>query len=286
MAINEKVVLIVGGSGFLGGAIVQAASSSLKMFATHRSQSMFHSSIRFDLLRDDPRKLLRKINPEIDILAAHIEPLLKERSLRAGAKFFLHCCDCHRLVYISSDAVFDGRQGLYDEEDPISPVHDYGHGLAFMEAAVRRTCADHVVVRPSYLYGFSSGRLDSRLASTRTRLLEGQKVRLFDDMYKSPLEVNQAAGIILDIATMQFTDTVHVAGPRMSVFDFQRQGVQALGLPVDELITEKIPRDAALLRDTSLSFARMVRVTGKSPRPQFATLSKSNALSNDRRRQQ
>ena len=226
MVINEKIALIVGGSGLLGGAIIQAASSSLKVFATHRSQSMFHSSIRFDLLRDDPRKLLRKINPEIVILAAHIEPLLKEHSLRARAEFFLQCCDGRRLVYISSDAVFDGRRGLYDEEDPISPVHDYGHGLAFMEAAVREICANYVVVRPSYLYGFSVGRLDSRLASTRARLLEGQKVRLFDDMYKSPLEVNQAASIILDIATMHFTGTVHVAGPRMSVFDFQRQGAR------------------------------------------------------------
>jgi len=47
------------------------------------------------------------------------------------------------------------------------------------------------------------------------------------------MEVNQATNIILDIATMQFTGTVHVAGPRMSVFDFQRQGVKVLGLPVD-----------------------------------------------------
>lgn len=276
MAINEKVALIVGGSGFLGGAIAQAASSSLKVFATHRSQSRFHSSIRFDLLRDDPRKLLGKINPEIVVLAAHMEPLLKERSLRARAEFFLRCCDRRRLIYISSDAVFNGRQGLYDEEDPKSPVHDYGHGLAFMEAVVRRTCADHVVVRPSYLYGFSAGRLDSRLASTRARLLEGQEVRLFDDMYKSPLEVNQAAEIILDIAIMHFTGTVHVAGPRMSVFSFQRQGVKALGLPVDKLIGEKLPEDTALLRDTSLSIVRMVRMIDKPPRPI------SEALSNER----
>lgn len=276
MVMNERIALVLGGSGFLGGAIVQAASPPLKVFATHRSQSRFHSSIRFDLLEENPRNLLREVNPEIVILAAHIEPLLKELSLRERAELFLQSCGCRRLVYISSDAVFDGRQGLYDEEDPISPVHDYGHGLAFMEAAVRRFCANHVVVRPSYLYGFSVGRLDSRLASTRTRLLQGQKVRLFDDMYKSPLEVNQAASIILDIATMQFTGTVHVAGPRMSVFDFQRQGVKALGLPVDKLTGEKIPKDTTLPRDTSLSVVRMVRMTGTPPQPM------SEALSNDR----
>ena len=276
MAINERVALVVGGSGFLGSAIVQAASPLLKVIGTHRSHLRFDSSIRFDLLKDDPRSLLRDINPEIVILAAHIEPLLNEHSLRERAETFLQCCACRRLVYISSDAIFDGRRGLYDEEDPISPVHDYGHGLAFMEAAVRRSCANHVVVRPSYLYGFSVGWLDSRLASTRTRLLTGEKVCFFDDMFKSPLEVNQTASIILDIAASQFIGTIHVAGPRMSVFDFQRQGAQALDLPVEQLIAGKIPKDAALLRDTSLSVARMVQITGISPR------SVSEVLSNDR----
>ena len=280
MALKERVALVLGGSGFLGRALVQAASPLLKVVGTHRSQSRFASSTRFDLLKEDPRSLLSDIEPEIVILAAHIEPALKDPWLRERAEFFLESCVSRRLVYISSDAVFDGRQGLYDEEDPISPVHDYGHSLAFMEAAVRRSCANHVVVRPSYLYGFSDGRLDSRLASTRTRLLAGQAVRYFDDMFKSPLEVNQAASIILDIASSQFTGTVHVAGPRMSVFDFQRQGAQALGLPVDQLMAEKIPKDAALLRDTSLSVARMAQMTGISPR------SVSEALSNDRHQAQ
>lgn len=280
MAIKEKVVLVLGGSGFLGRAIVQAASPLSKVVGTHRSQSSLASSTRFDLLKEDPRSLLSNIEPEIVILAAHIEPALKDPSLRERAECFLESCASRRLVYISSDAVFDGRQGLYDEGDPISPVHDYGHGLAFMEAAARRICANHVVVRPSYLYGFSGGRLDRRLASTRTRLLAGQDVRFFDDMFKSPLEVNQTASIILDIATTEFIGTVQVAGPRMSVFDFQRQGAQALGLPVDQLMVEKIPNDAALLRDTSLSVARMVQMTGISPRPVF------EALSNDRHRAQ
>lgn len=267
MAIDKKVVLVVGGSGFLGRAIVQAAAQTMNVFSTHKSHSGPRPSIKFDLLEDDPGSLLKEVKPEIIILAAHVEPSLKDYLLRERAKIFLQNCGCRRLIYISSDAVFDGRRGLYDEDDAISPAHDYGHGLAFMETAVRQICADHVVVRPSYLYGFSGGGLDSRLATTRNHLLRNEKASFFNDMFKSPLEVNQAANVILEAAAMQFVGTLHVAGPRLSVFDFQRKGMQALGVPIHHLVAERIPADAAFLRDTSLSIERMVRLIGEPPRP-------------------
>ncbi len=266
MTRNKRDALIIGGSGFLGSAIVEAATDRLDLFETHRSRASRRASIRFDLLKDNPEELLDKVDPQLVILAAHIEPALNERSAQKRARSFVQRCSNRRLVYISSDAVFDGRKGLYSENDPVSSKQVYGKGLAFMEATVREVCSDHVIVRPSYLFGFSMGRLDLRLASTRDRLLQGKNVSFFSDMFNSPLEANEAAAIILDIEAMQFAGTVHVAGPRMSVFDFRCQAMRALGLPIHQVLAERMPTDSGLLQDTSLSIERMLKLTGKPPK--------------------
>ncbi len=269
---DMKTVLIVGGSGFFGNAIFQAASEYLNVFETHKSRPIRKASIKFDLLRDDPDVLLDKVNPQLIVIAAHFEPMLVGHSARERAKSFLQICRDRRIIYISSDAVFDGRRGLYSEKDPVSPDSDYGKGLAFMEDAVRGTCSNHIVVRPSYLFGFSMGRLDSRLETTRSRLIRGQDVSLFSDMFKSPLEVNEAAAIILEIEILRFTGTVHVAGHRMSVFDFHREAMQALGVSTRHLVAEQVPPNQGFLRDTSLSIRQMMSLIDRSPRMVSAAL--------------
>ncbi len=273
MPSDMRTALIVGGSGFLGDALIQAAAEQLNVFGTHKSRPIRKASIKFDLSRDDPEALVNKVDPQLIVLAAHIEPMLTERSSHEHAKSFLQACGNRRLIYISSDAVFDGRRGLYSENDPVSPDSIYGEGLAFMEDVVRDNCPDHIVVRPSYLFGFSKGGLDSRLEATRSCLLQGQKVSLFGDMFKSPLEINEAAAIILKIEAMRFTGTVHVAGHRMSVFDFHRDAMQALGIHIHHLIAEKIPSDSGFLRDTSLSIRHMLNLIGRPPRTISAALS-------------
>ena len=242
------------------------AAVAFDVTATYRTRQSDSCRRRFDIFRDDPASLVETESPDIVILAAHIEPTLTETAARKAAERFVDACAQRRLVYVSSDAIFDGRKGLYDEDDTPAPVLDYGRGLAYMETAVRRSCRDHLIVRPSYLYGYSSGRLDSRLAQTRAQLSQGESTVRFDDMFKSPIEVNQAARLILRLAKVPFVGTVHVAGPRMSVFDFHRDAMIALGVPVGGLTPEAMPTDKGLLRDTSLSTKRLRDLTGETPK--------------------
>ena len=97
----------------------------------------------------------------------------------------------------------------------------------------RRYCPDHVIVRFSYLYGYSAGKLDPRLSAARETLSRGDELLRFSDMYKSPLEVNEAAAYLLTVHGLDFTGTIHIAGPRISVFDFYKDALTKMGVQTD-----------------------------------------------------
>jgi len=85
-------------------------------------------------------------------------------------------------------------------------------------------------------------------------------------MFKSPLHVCQAAEAIVKLGFSDFVGIIHIAGPRMSVFDFTQRGLRALGCSTDNLKKELMPRDKPkFLPDTSLNFQLMERLVGITP---------------------
>ena len=167
-------------------------------------------------------------------------------------------------MYLSSDAVFSGEKGRYTERDSPNPITSYGRNLLHFETRIAETCEDYCVVRPSYIYGFSDG-LDARLARTRAALQKGEQFTSFSDMFKSPLGVKQVAEAVVDFSASDFTGVVHVAGERMSVFDFYYRAMKTLGVSADSLKREAMPKDAGLTPDTSLATSLWQRLTGMTP---------------------
>jgi dTDP-4-dehydrorhamnose reductase len=59
-----------------------------------------------------------------------------------------------KLVYISTDYVFDGRAGRpYEERDDPSPINVYGLTKLLGEAYARQLCSRHFILRTAWLYG-------------------------------------------------------------------------------------------------------------------------------------
>lgn len=258
-----KEILIIGASGYLGQQVAKRLGK--RAVTTHRSAPQFAGSLPYDFYQDE--KL--PIDPAgmTVIFTAAVEMNQQADKLAAGMRRLLGQLSANRFVYLSSDAIFSGGRGQYTEADAPDPVNDYGRNLLLCEQLVQVMTPDHCIIRPSYIYGFSNGQLDTRLSRTRDSLLRGEKVVLYDDYYKCPLSIHEVADGVVHLAQATYQGPIHVAGSRMSAYEFHRRAMHALGIDTDYLGHQPMPTDAELMRDTSLDSSTWWRICGKQPLP-------------------
>jgi dTDP-4-dehydrorhamnose reductase len=264
-------VLLIGSNSFLGRCLYAALQtfSQVNLLPTHRQQGLFPDSRPYDFWHDDLEPLLAEAHVDTLIMAASVaapDLAIEWENYQRRVERFVQAARSCRFIYISSDGIFDGKQGLYAETDVPTPSTVYGRNLQYFEECVQMNCTDYCITRPSYLYGYTGSELDRRrLARVRADLLSGQTVTAFCDMFKSPMEVNQVAQGVASLALSQYIGLMHVAGPRMSVYDFYREAMEALGVSTDRLMPEHMPLHSALTRDTSLRSNLLLRLTGIEP---------------------
>ncbi|MFI5494173.1 SDR family oxidoreductase [Actinoplanes sp. NPDC051859] len=144
-----------------------------------------------------------------------LDPKLALRVNIAGVRNIVEACarNGSRLVYISSDYVFDGKDtppGGYREDDLPNPQSVYG----LTKVAGERLAAlldDHLTVRTSWLFGGVDERLDQVL-SIIGHARRGEVSRLIDDQFSAPTyTVDLARALAFLLARGEgVTGTIHV----------------------------------------------------------------------------
>lgn len=158
-----------------------------------------------------------------------------------------------RLLFVSTDLVFDGRHAPYAATAPVSPLSVYGASKAEGEEAVRAHGGR--VARLPLLFGPDAQRRGAS-AALRAALGEPAPVTLYTNEYRTPLHVVDAARALVELAAVpDGPSLVHVAGPeRVSRWEFGTRFCRRHGLPVERLQAAECmdplrPRDVALAGD-------------------------------------
>jgi dTDP-4-dehydrorhamnose reductase len=102
-----------------------------------------------------------------------------------------------KLIYISTDYVFDGTSALPLKEDAVTdPVNVYGSSKLEGEKLVLRNNPDTIVIRTSWLYSTEG----NNFVKTMIRLMsEREKIQVVQDQTGSPTYAADLAGSILQI---------------------------------------------------------------------------------------
>lgn len=160
-----------------------------------------------------------------------------------------------KLVYTSTDLVFDGARSFYSEDHPTNPVLTYGLTKRDAEPAVRAVPGG-LVARTSLMFGPSRSGGQTYLDRAADGLKRGAPQTYFEDEYRTPLDLDTAGEAIVRLAGSDASGTIHVAGAeRMSRFELVRRFAVALGL------------DASLVRAN-----RQADATFPEPRPADVSL--------------
>lgn len=231
-----KRLLVTGASGDLGGPLVRLAAQTWDVTALYFSRperAPARRRVQVDLR--DPEATWRAVadaRPDAIIHTAVSERSADyARAIEQAAGSMVAAAQragC-RLIFLSSDMVFDGANPPYDEDAPPCPTSDYGAAKARAEALVRAALRDYAIVRTSLIYDFTPA--NRQVGWMAARIAQGAPVTLFTDEVRQPVWAHNLAGALLELAALPYTGVLHIAGPEpLTRWDYGRALLDAVGL--------------------------------------------------------
>jgi dTDP-4-dehydrorhamnose reductase len=225
---------------------VRDAAAVERLFATHRFDAVVHAAGI----------------ASVDHSERHVDE--STASNLAGTRHIAERCAATgtRLVYISTNAVFDGEHAPYRESDAVNPVNAYGRIKLACERLVEATVEQPVIVRPILMYGWphATGR-PNPVTWIIGALERGETIHVVDDVFENPLYNVSAGEAIWAILERPFTGTVHLAG-RDTVSRYELACTVARMFDLDQARIRAVPSTffpdiARRPRNTSLVTTRM-----------------------------
>ncbi len=213
----ENVLVI--GAGFLGSNIVKELKKYEKtVTSTHYQKNS--SILKLDISRkNDVESFCAKVEPDLVINCAannKVEFLEKNLSVAyetntLGAENVAIAANKigSKLYQISTDSVFDGKLGMYKEDDVPNPLNNYANSKFLGEKAVIDNCKNHIIIRTNF-YGHSN---ESKYLfdSILNKLINNEKFIGFNDVIFNPLEVGNLSELIVDLINSDFNGILHLS---------------------------------------------------------------------------
>ena len=151
-----------------------------------------------------------------------------------------------RLLYISTDYVFDGRKTTpYEETDSPSPINHYGRSKLAGEQSALAGCRNALIIRTAWLYG-SGGK---NFVKTILALANERPVlRIVADQRGCPTRAADLAGAMAALIESEAQGILHITNEgACSWYEFAREIVKMSGkqTAVEPITTDQAGRLAA-----------------------------------------
>jgi len=148
------------------------------------------------------------------------------------------------FIYVSTDFVFDGESGPYDENVQPGPVNYYGSSKLAAEKAVMESGLPFAIVRTVLVYGQTTdGNRSNIITWVKKELENGRKIRVVDDQVRTPTYAGDLAGGILQVAFHHAEGTWHISGGE-TFTPYQMAYAVAEELHLDKTLIEKTDASA------------------------------------------
>lgn len=228
-------VLVTGANGMLGQQLVRRLIQEGKfhVFATGRGTDRLniasggYTYVAADL--SDFRAveaMVKKIHPHIIV---HAGGMTQPNECAADAKacwranvggtraLLKAATQCKSFfIYVSTDFVFDGEAGPYDEQAVPNPVNGYGESKLLAEEIVQWSNLPWTIVRTITVYGpASEGGRTNFVTRVQDQLSKGMEMKVVNDQWRTPTYVQDLAKAILLVMLKNARGIFHVSGKEM-----------------------------------------------------------------------
>lgn len=268
-----KRLFVTGGSGLLGSKFLDI-NEGYEIILTHH-KNPDETSIFLDVTnQEDVLEKIISINPDAVIHSAaltdvdYCEDHKKEAwDVNAkGTENIVKACEKtdSKLIYVSTDFVFDGEKGMYSEEDETNPLNHYALTKLKGEEFVQNSNLNYAIARVSVLYGWHE-RMNF-VTWAIGELKEKRQINIVTDQYNSPTFADNAARALIKIFDKNKEGVYHVAGnERISRFDFAKNIAEIFNMNenlINPIKSNDLVQKAKRPRDSSLCVEKAQRELG------------------------
>lgn len=275
------MILVTGASGLLGASVaLLAREQGRKVVGLHHCHSVQMDGLKSlgaDLA--DPaeiRRIFLQVKPsvivhcaaatDVDWCEEHPEQAHGINVEMPAAIAEMAAQSDARLLYVSTDSVFDGGRGNYTETDTPSPVNVYAKTKLQGEREVLRQNPTASIARVN-LYGWNAQNKESLAEWILKQLGLATVVPGFSDVYFCPVLANDVAEVLLALLDQNLSGLYHIVGSeRISKYEFARRVASTFGFDPGQVISTHLA-DAKLKarrpHDTSLNTEKICAALGR-----------------------
>ena len=200
-----KTILVTGSNGLLGQKITErlSATKQFKLIATSKGADRFpvkdgYTYAEMDIL--DPqnvKEVVGRYKPDAIIHTAamtNVDTCEDQKELAyqlnvESVKTLISVCEEHdiQLVHLSTDFIFDGAKGPYDEEADPNPLSYYGQTKVEAENIIKVSNCRWAILRTILVYGIVSDMSRSNIVLWAKGALEkGSPINVVNDQWRMP----------------------------------------------------------------------------------------------------
>ena len=227
-------ILITGGSGLLGVNFSIYLRDKYNIFATYNNKLIKINNIKFKkinfLSTDSLIESLKNINPLFIIHCAALsnvdyceknKKIAFQINVKITENISISCIKLKiKLVYISTDHLFDGRSKMLNEDHPKKFLNYYSQTKSLAEEIILKFNKDYLIIRTNF-FGWGTSYRKSFSDRIIDNLRANKEIHLFNDVYFTPILMKELFDKIHNLTLKDKKGIYNIVGnERISKYTF------------------------------------------------------------------
>ena len=228
-----RKVLLTGANGLLGQKLVYAFKSrnDIELLATGIGQNRLidqanYSYQSLDITNEtEVNQTIKQFSPHVIINCAAMTnvdacELNQKQCWDVNVNGVKHLANAvaklgTHFIHLSTDFVFDGEDGPYNENDIPNPLHYYAKSKLESEKIVKENCANWSIARTIIIYGITDNMSRSNLVLwAKGEIEKGNTINVVNDQFRSPTLAEDLAKGCISIMDKNAFGLFHLSGPK------------------------------------------------------------------------